>query len=196
MFKKTLGIIFALLFTLAVSAASAATYTVDNVHSQVHFKVAHLVISTVRGEFTDYSATIDADPASKTLNSVQAVVKTASIDTRNQKRDDHLRSADFFDASNHPEMTFKSTKVVGNGDDITVYGDLTIRGNTRNVKLHGKFNGEVKDPWGNTKAGFEATGKINRQDFGLSWNKALDTGGLVVGDEVEIGLEIEAARAQ
>ena len=184
------------LFFAATQMATDATYTVDNVHSQVHFKVAHLVISTVRGNFTDYSANIEADPASKTVKSVQAVVKTASIDTRNQKRDDHLRSADFFDASNHPEMTFKSTKVVGKGDYITVYGDLTIRGNTRNIELRGKFSGEVKDPWGNTKAGFEAKGKINRQDFGLSWNKALDTGGLVVGDEVEIGLEIEAARAQ
>lgn len=196
MIKKSLAVSFAILLAFAVQIAAAATYTVDNVHSQVHFKVDHLVISTVRGEFNDYSANIEADPASRTVTSVQAVVKVASIDTKNKKRDDHLRSADFFDAGNHPEMTFKSTKVVGKGDDITVYGDLTIRGNTRNVELRGKFRGEVKDPWGNSKAGFEAKGKINRQDFGLSWNKTLDTGGLVVGNEVEIGLEIEAARAK
>lgn len=107
-----------------------------------------------------------------------------------------MRSPDFFDAANHAEMTFESTRVVGKGDDIVVYGKLTIRGTTKLVELRGKFVGEVKDPWGNTKAGFEATTKINRQDYGLSWNKTLETGGVVVGDEVEIGLEIEAARAK
>lgn len=195
MFKKMMILTVALLFA-AVQLATAATYTVDNAHSQVHFKVAHLMISTVRGEFNDYSATIEADPATKTVKSVKATIKTASIDTRNKKRDDHLRSADFFDAANHPEMTFESTRVVGKGDDVVVYGKLTIRGTTKVVELRGKFAGEVKDPWGNSKAGFEATTKINRQDFGLSWNKTLETGGLVVGDEVEIGLEIEAARAK
>ena len=194
---KTKSLLFAVALVFAAAQmATAATYTVDNVHSQVHFKVAHLVVANVRGVFNDYTAKIEADPAKKTVQNVEAVIKIASIDTRNQKRDEHLRSADFFDAANHPEMTFKSTKISGSGDDVTVVGNLTIRGNTRPVTLKGSFSGEVKDPWGNTKAGFEATGKINRQDFGLTWNKALETGGLVVGDEVEIGLEIEAARAQ
>lgn len=192
MFKKITMLITALVFSS--SSVFAATYQVDNVHSQVHFKVDHLMIASVRGVFNDYTASIDADPATKTVNSVNATIKTASIDTKNKKRDDHLRSADFFNASEHPEMTFESTRVVGKGDDILVYGKLTIRGTTKVVELKGSFAGEVKDPWGNTKAGFEAKGMINRQDFGLTWNKALETGGVVVGDEVEIGLEIEALK--
>jgi polyisoprenoid-binding protein YceI len=192
MFKK----ISVLAATLIFSATSvfAASYEVDNVHSQVHFKVDHLMIASVRGVFNDYTASIDADPATRTVNSVKATIKTASIDTKNKKRDDHLRSADFFNTAEYPEMTFESTRVVGSGDDILVYGKLTIRGTTKVVELKGRFAGEVKDPWGNTKAGFEAKGMINRQDFGLTWNKALETGGVVVGDEVEIGLEIEALK--
>ena len=196
MIGKISAFSFAILFFVTAQISAAATYTVDHAHSQVHFKVAHLMISTVRGEFSDYTATVEADPKTKVVESVKATIKIASINTRNKKRDDHLRSPDFFDAANHPEMSFVSTRVVGKGDDIVVYGKLTIRGNTKVVELHGKFSGEVKDPWGNSKAGFEATGKINRQDFGLSWNKTLETGGLVVGDEIEIGLEIEAAKAK
>ena len=196
MYRKMMALSIGILLVATIQIASAATYTVDNVHSQVQCKVAHLVIATVRGEFSDYTAKIVADPAKRTVQSVEATIKVASIDTRNQKRDDHLRSADFFDAANHPDMTFKSTKVEGKGDDITVYGDLTIRGNTKPVALKGGFAGEVKDPWGNTKAGFTGSTKINRQDYGLTWSKTLETGGLVVGDEVEIILEIEAARAK
>lgn len=196
MYKKVMLLSFGILLAVAVQMTSAATYSVDNVHSQVQFKVAHLMISTVRGEFSDYTATIKADPANRTVQSIEATIKVASIDTRNKKRDDHLRSPDFFDAANHPAMTFKSTKVVGKGDDITVYGDLTIRGTTKQVALKGGFAGEVKDPWGNTKAGFHGGTKINRQEYGLTWNKVLETGGLVVGDEVEIILEIEAAKAK
>lgn len=194
MIKNAFILSLIILLAIVVQVASAATYTVDVVHSQVHFKVAHLMISSVRGEFSDYTATIEADPSTKAVKSVSATIKTASIDTRNQKRDDHLRSPDFFDAASYPEIKFESTRVVGTGDDIVVYGNLTIRGNTKIIELRGKFSGEVKDPWGNTKAGFEATGEINRQDFGLTWNKTLETGGLVVGDEVEIGLEIEALK--
>ena len=192
MFTKMITLVVALVFS--TSAVFAATYQVDNVHSQVHFKVVHLMISSVRGEFNDYTATIDADPATKEITSVKATIKTASLDTKNKKRDDHLRSADFFNAADHPEMTFESTRVVGKGDNIVVYGKLTIRGTTKEIELKGKFMGEVKDPWGNSKAGFEAKGMINRQDYGLSWNKMLETGGLVVGDEIEIGLEIEALK--
>ena len=192
MLKRIITLAIALAFS--ATATFAATYQVDAVHSQVHFKVAHLMISSVRGEFNDYTATIDADPATKTVYAVKATIKTASLDTKDKKRDDHLRSADFFDAANHPEMTFESTRVVGKGNDIVVYGKLTIRGTTKMIELRGKFAGEAKDPWGNTKAGFEAKGMINRQEFGLTWNKALEAGGLVVGDEIEIGLEIEALK--
>lgn len=195
MLKRIFTLATVLIFGAVIAGtAFAADYDVDPVHSQIGFKVTHLMISSVRGEFSDYSASIDADPAAKTVKSVQATIKTASIDTRNQKRDDHLRSGDFFDAANYPEMSFKSTKVVGSGDDITVYGDLTIRGTTKPVELKGSFSGEAKDPWGYTRAGFAAKGEVNRKDFGLTWNKMLETGGVVVGDEVEISLDIEAIR--
>ena len=176
------------------TAAFAASYTVDNIHSQVHFKVAHLMISSVRGEFNDYTASIEADPSTRTVTAVKAAIKTTSIDTKNEKRDEHLRSPDFFNAAEHPEMTFESTRIVGKGDDITVYGNLTIRGTTREVALKGSFRGENTDPWGNVRAGFSASTTINRHEYGLSWNKALETGGVVVGDDVTIRLEVQGIR--
>ena len=179
---------------LFAQVASAAVYQIDPVHSQVSFTVKHLVVFKVSGSFNEYSAEIEADPASKSLSSTKAVIKVDSIDTREPKRDAHLLSADFFDAANHPEMTFVSKRVVGSGDDITVYGDLTIRGTTKEVVLKGAFVGENTDPWGNVRAGFSASTRINRHDFGLSWNKALETGGFVVGDDVTINLDIQAIR--
>ncbi len=190
MSKKILILFITLLF-LAPSAF-AATYQIDPSHTQVHFTVPHLMVFKVRGNFNDFAGTVEVDGAEKTLSAASAVIKTASIDTRNQKRDNHLRSADFFEADKYPEITFVSKKVTGSGSDITVTGDLTIKGVTKEVTLSGGFLGAATDPWGNQRAGFEATGKINRGDFGLTWNKALETGGVVVGDEVEIGLEVEA----
>jgi polyisoprenoid-binding protein YceI len=175
-------------------AVFAATYIVDPVHSHVQFTVGHLVVFKVKGTFDQYQGVIETAPGSGKLDSVKATIQTASIDTRDKKRDDHLRSADFFDATNHPEMKFISKRIEGSGGDITVVGDLTIRGNTREVALKGKYLGEAKDAYGKTRAGFEASGKINRLDFGLAWNKALETGGVVVGEEVEIGLEIHAVK--
>jgi polyisoprenoid-binding protein YceI len=177
---------------LSAQAVSAAIYQVDPVHSQVQFTVDHLVFFKVSGVFDDYQAEIEADPDARTLNSAMATIKVASINTREAKRDNHLRSADFFDAANHPELTFVSKKVEGSGDSITVYGDLTIRGTTKEVALKGSFRGQNTDPWGNQRAGFSASTVINRHDFGLNWNKALETGGFVVGDDVAINLEIEA----
>lgn len=194
MLRRALFLTSLLVVAITVQVSSAAIYTVDPVHSQVHFKVDHLMISSVRGEFNEYVATIEADPENRTVNRVEATINTASIDTRNEKRDKHLRSPDFFDVAQFPEMSFESTRIEGQGDDIMVYGELTIRGVTREVELRGRFNGEIVDPWGNTKAGFEASTRINRKDYGLTWNKALETGGFVVGDEVEIGLEIEATK--
>jgi polyisoprenoid-binding protein YceI len=187
-------VIVAMAVLLSGVPAFAATYNIDPVHSQIHFTVAHLVMFKVKGAFDQYQGVIEAEPGSGTLGSVRATIRTASIDTREKKRDDHLRSADFFDAANHPEMTFVSKRVEGNGGEITVIGDLTIRGTTREVALKGKHLGEIKDAYGMTRAGFEAAGKINRQDFGLAWNKALEAGGMVVGDEVVIGLEIQAVK--
>ncbi len=178
-------------FTLSAQAAPAATYQVDPVHSQVEFTVDHLVIFKVSGNFSEYEGTIEADAAGKTLKSASATIKVASLDTREAKRDEHLRSADFFDAASHPTMTFVSKKVEGSGDNITVRGDLTIRGTTREVVLKGRFRGANTDPWGNVRAGFSASTVINRRDYGLNWNKALEAGGVVVGDEVTINLEIQ-----
>lgn len=194
MINKLVFITAALLFS--ATFASAAVYKVDPVHSQVQFTVDHLVFFKVSGTFDDYQAELEADSAGKTLKSASATIKVASINTREQKRDDHLRSADFFDAANHPELSFVSKKIEGSGNDITVHGDLTIRGTTKEVALKGSFRGENTDPWGNVRAGFAASTVINRHDFGLNWNKALETGGFVVGDDVTINLEIEAVKVK
>lgn len=177
---------------LFAQISMAEVFEVDTSHTQVHFSVQHLVVFKVRGHFTEFSGLIDADPNTRTLNSAQATIKTSSIDTRNEKRDQHLRSADFFDAQNYPEILFKSKSVSGSGDDITLVGDLTIKGITREVTLKGSFIGAVPGPMGQLRAGFEASGEINRKDFGLNWNKVTETGGLVVGDEIKIGLEVES----
>jgi polyisoprenoid-binding protein YceI len=192
MFKKTLLILLASLFIASV--VSAATYQVDPAHSQVRFTVAHLVMFKVTGVFTEFSGTATADPESKTLQSITATIDTKSIDTRIEKRDNHLRSDDFFSADSFPQIKFVSKKIVGSGSDITIYGDLTIRDQTREITLKGSYLGSIQDGWGNQVAGFEAIGKINRKDFGLTWNKVLETGGLTVGEEVEIGLEIQAKK--
>ena len=174
--------------------ASAAIYQVDPVHSQVQFTVDHLMVFKVSGSFNEYQGEIEVDSTTKSLKSATAEIKVASINSREAKRDDHLRSADFFDAENYPAMTFVSKRIEGQGNDITVYGDLTIRGTTKEVVLKGSFRGENTDPWGNVRAGFSASTVINRHDYGLSWNKALETGGFVVGDEVAINLEIQGVR--
>lgn len=192
MFKKAITVLVTMIF--AAQLSSAATYKVDPVHSQVEFTVDHLVIFKVNGSFNEYQGEIEADSASKTLTSANAEIKVASIDTREAKRDGHLRSADFFDTENHPLMTFTSKRVEGSGENITVIGDLTIRGTTKEVALKGSFRGENTDPWGNVRAGFTASTVINRHDYGLSWNKALETGGFVVGDDVTIRLEVQGVR--
>lgn len=192
MFKKIITISAAMIFVAQIAAA--ATYQIDPVHSQVEFTVDHLVVFKVNGAFNEYQGEIVADSASKSLTSAKAEIKVASIDTREPKRDGHLLSPDFFDAENHPLMTFTSKRVEGSGDDITVVGDLTIRGTTKEVTLKGSYRGENTDPWGNVRAGFSASTVINRHDYGLSWNKALETGGFVVGDDVTIRLEVQGVR--
>lgn len=194
MFRKSLLSMIILMFiTIPLYAAS---YTIDSVHSQVHFTVPHLMMFKVRGNFDNFNGSVEVDTANQTLTKTSATVDAASIDTDNEKRDKHLRSADFFDVAKYPEMTFVSKKISGSGDAITVTGDLTIRGVTREVVLTGSYLGQTQDPWGNSRTGFEASGKIDRRDFGLTWNKALEAGGVVVGDEVEIGLEVAAVKEQ
>jgi polyisoprenoid-binding protein YceI len=170
-------------------------WQVDASHTTAQFAVRHLMISTVKGWFSDVNGTVIYDPAHPELASVDVKIPVATITTRDEKRDAHLKSPDFFDAEKHPWMTFKSKRIVlGAKDKFTLIGDLTIRGVTREVQLAVTNEGSGTDPWGNERMGFSATGRVNRQDFGLKWNVALETGGVLVGDDVKIALDIELVR--
>ena len=172
------------------------TWTIDESHSEVGFAVKHLMVSTVRGSFRRVTGTIKVDRENPAASSVEAVIDATSIETRQEQRDAHLRSPDFFDVEKYPTLTFKSTKVdvVGDGE-LKVYGDLTIRDVTKQVVLAVEQAGRSKDPWGGERTGFSATTKINREEFGLTWNAALETGGVLVANEIKISLEIEAILA-
>lgn len=175
----------------------AAQYSIDPAHSAVVFKVKHLSISTVTGRFEKFSGTFDFDGQNIKTGKAEAVITAASINTDVSKRDDHLRSADFFDAEKYPELKFVSKGIKDvKKNKFKVLGDLTMHGVTKPVVLDAEFGGEVKDPWGNMRAGFNATTKINRKDFGLTYNKALEAGGLLVGEEVSIILEIEGIKKE
>lgn len=180
---------------LTYSPAAAATYTLDTAHSSVGFQIKHLAISKVNGSFTDFDGTFTFEEGKPETWSVEAAIQIASVDTGNKDRDDHLRNADFFDVEKFPVMTFKSTGVkMKNETEGVLLGNLTMHGVTSAVELDLEFNGAVTDPWGNDKVGFSASGKINRKDWGLNFNKALETGGLMLGEDVKISLEIEAAK--
>ena len=166
-------------------------WSLDPSHSELQFKVKHLMISTVTGDFKSFSAELTSDDENFENIQVNFKADMSSIDTRNQDRDNHLRSGDFFDAEKYPEMTFKSNNVTKDGDDFVVTGNLTIKGITEEVTLKAELGGVNTDPWGNTKAGFTINGKINRGDFGLTWNAALETGGVMVSDEVKILGELQ-----
>jgi polyisoprenoid-binding protein YceI len=173
------------------AVAYADTYKIDSAHSAVNFRVKHL-ISKTGGRFKTFSGQFDFDPTAKSGGNLDVKIVADSIDTDNAKRDEHLRSPDFLDTKKFPELSFKSTKVETDGKKITVTGNLTLHGVTKPATLVGEYVGEVKDPMGSTKAGFNATTKINRKDFGVVWNKTLDSGGLVLGEDVEIELLVEA----
>ena len=184
--------VFALSWALVGPSAYGAVYNVDAAHSQIGFRVKHM-FAKVPGRFTKFNGTFDYDPDMKTTGNFSAEIETASINTDNAKRDDHLRSADFFDAKKHPKITFKSTKVTPvDKNNFKVTGDLTMHGVTKPVDLDFEFLGEVKDPGGNLKAGFHATSTINRKDWGITWNKTLDGGNFLVGEEVELDILLEA----
>ena len=167
------------------------TWSIDPVHSEVGFSVRHMMVSKVRGKFTKFSGqVVTADDVLS--SSVNAEIDLSSIDTGAEQRDAHLRSPDFFDTDNHPLMTYRSTGIRADGDDYIVEGELTLKGVTRSVPLKLELNGFGPDAYGGTRAGFTATAEINRQDFGVNWNAAMETGGVVVSDKVAIHLEIEA----
>lgn len=180
--------------TLAVPAlVSAAPWSIDADHSSVGFKVRHMMVSNVKGDFGKVNGIVDIDDQDLTRSKVEVSIDTASINTGVAKRDEHLRSADFFDVAKYPTMTFASQKVKKAGNDkLKIYGKLNLHGITRDVVLDVEGpTRSYKDPWGNIKRGATATAKINRKDFGLTWNAAVESGGVVVGDEITIALEIE-----
>ncbi|MGO8979127.1 MAG: YceI family protein [Streptosporangiaceae bacterium] len=173
---------------------AAGTWNIDPVHSEVGFSVRHMMVSKVRGRFTTFSGQLvtGEDPVS---SSVTAEIDLASINTGQEQRDAHIRSADFFEVEKYPTMTYRSTGVRNEGGEFIVDGELTLKGVTRNVPLTLELNGFGPDPYGGTRAGFTATAEINRRDFGVNFNAALETGGAVVADKVTIHLEIEAVLA-
>jgi polyisoprenoid-binding protein YceI len=170
-------------------------FTLDPSHSVVGFSVRHMMIAKVRGQFSDFSGKLEVaeDPLDSTLS---VEVRVDSVDTRDEQRDGHLRSGDFFDVENHPVMSFTATavKAVG-GDRFVVEGDLTVRGVTRPVTLDATYNGLGQDPWGNQRIGIEATAEVDREDFGLTWNQALETGGVLVGKAVKIEIDAQFVRS-
>jgi polyisoprenoid-binding protein YceI len=176
-----------------VAAPAITTWNVDSTHSVVEFKVKHMMISTSKGQFTGVTGTLSLNEDDLTQSSVEAAIEVASIRTLDEARDAHLKSADFFDADQFPTMELKSTHIALKSDgELVVTGDLTIKGVTRSVQFAVEGpTAETKDPYGNTRIGLAATTKINRKDFGLTWNAALETGGLVVGEDVSIALDLE-----
>lgn len=169
-------------------------WTIDTTHSDVSFSVRHMVFARVRGHFTRWSAEVDADDAGA-LHGLRATIELDSVDTREAQRDAHLRSADFFDVENHPHMTFVSTAIEAHDGGLRVTGDLTIRDATRPVTLRVEGTGTGKDPWGNQRQGYRATARIQRAQWGLTWNAALELGGVLVGEDVDIEIEAQLVRS-
>jgi polyisoprenoid-binding protein YceI len=194
--SKTRFAALAALLALAAPAFAAETYQFDKSHTSVGFQVRHL-FTQLGGKFGDFAGTIQVDRARPESSSVEFTIQAKSIDTNEPKRDEHLRSADFFDVATHPTITFKSTSFKATGKDSwLVTGDLSMRGVTKQVTLPVTLLGEGKDPWGNEKMGFETSISLNRKDYGLVWNKTLESGGLLVGEEVKVQIAVEANKAK
>ncbi len=176
----------------ASAAFSADKYAIDASHTSTDFSVKHMVIANVKGGFADISGVIMYDEKDVTKSSVDVTIKAASISTNNEKRDEHLRSADFFDAEKYPNITFKSKSINKTEDGLMMVGTLTIRDTSKEVSIPFEITGQLKDPWGNMRIGAEGKLKIDRRDYGLTWNKALETGGVLVGNDIKIELNVEA----
>jgi polyisoprenoid-binding protein YceI len=194
--KRIIASISTIIALTLPAFAFASTWTIDPDHSSIGFKVKHLMVANVKGSFDKHTGTVEINDKDITKSKVEVSIDTNSINTNVQKRDEHLRSADFFDVATYPTMTFVSKKVAKAGKDrLKVTGDLNLHGVTRQVVLDVEpLSKESKDPWGNIRRGTTATTKIDRKDFGLTWNKGLETGGVLVGDEITITLEIEMIR--
>jgi polyisoprenoid-binding protein YceI len=190
-------LVLALFLTAPAGLAIAADeYHLDASHTSIEFSVKHMVISNVKGSFPDVSGVIVYDENDVTKSSVDVVIKVASVNTNNEKRDDHLRSADFFDAANYPDITFKSKKIEKADEGFVMTGILTIRGVSKEVSMNVDMTDTLTDPWGNVRFGAETRLKINRQDYDVKWSKSLDNGGLVVGNDVKIEISLEAVKKQ
>ncbi|GAC1324952.1 MAG: YceI family protein [Chloroflexota bacterium] len=182
--------------TTPTPSTVSTVWTIDTAHSVVEFSVRHMMISNVKGRFNKVQGTIKDVAADPTLSSVAVEVDPASVNTGDEKRDGHLKSADFFDVENFPLITFKSTRIEGRRENFTVTGDLTIKDQTRPITLQATFNGEGKSPFGHTAASFTATTSLNRKEWGLNWNVALETGGVLVSDNIKLEMEIQAVKQQ
>lgn len=195
--KLSLKPAVAALVLASPSLAFAAEFVIDSAHSAANFSVKHMMVSNVRGAFSKVTGSANIDEKDITKSTVEAVIDATTVNTNEPKRDEHLRSADFFDTAKYPTITFKSTKVEQAGQNLKVTGNLTMHGVTKPVVLDVEgFTTEAKDPWGNIKRGGTATTKINRKDFGLGWNSVLETGGVAVGEEVAITLDLELNKKQ
>ena len=179
-----------------LAQAEPARWNVDPEHSTIEFRVVHMLVSKTTGHFTEYQGFIDMDAEAETVKAIEAAIKTASVNTNHAKRDAHLRNADFFDVEKYPTMTYRMKQYQKTADGYQAVGELTLHGVTKDITLTGNFNGVAKDPRGNLRVGFNAEGKLNRKDFGMVWSKTLDGGGLVVGDEVLIKLDIECIKTK
>jgi polyisoprenoid-binding protein YceI len=168
-------------------------WTVDATHSGIDFTVRHMMFAKVRGSFNAFEAQVEADPEDLTTANIRVAIDAASVDTNNDDRDGHLKSADFFDVENHAQIVFQSTSIKKlDENEYAVTGDVTLRGVTKSETFTVNFEGSGKDPWGNVKVGFSGSGAIKRSDYGLTWNAALETGGVLVGDEIKLNIEVQA----
>jgi polyisoprenoid-binding protein YceI len=192
LFAATLALTLAA--TTATSSRAADTYQIDPAHTSIGFAVSHMVITKVRGRFDKFEGLIELDPAGPAVQAAKLTIQAASINTGIQKRDDHLRTADFFHVEKYPHITFELKRVEKKGDQLVAIGDFTMHGVTRQLELPFKLNGPITDPWGNSRIGIEGRATINRRDYGLTWSQVLEAGGLVVGDEVEIEIFAEAIK--
>jgi polyisoprenoid-binding protein YceI len=176
------------------AAGAKTAWKLDPTHTVVEFSAKHLMITTVKGRIADIEGVINSDEKDFRNSSVEATLKVVSLDTRTDQRDQHLRSADFLDVEKFPEIQFRSTRIQGDKQSFKLTGDLTIRDVTKPITLDVEFEGETKDPWGGQRVGFSATGKIDRREFGLTWNQALEAGGVVVGNDIKISIEAQAVK--
>lgn len=196
---RQLAMLVGLVVYLSIGVASSVSaemskWNLDKDHTTLSFEVVHMVVSKTKGKFTEYSGTVEMDVEKQEFKTFEAVIQTVSVTTDHQKRDDHLKSADFFNVKTFPTMTYKMNSYTKSGAQYTATGDFTLLGVTKELTLVGTFNGVVQDPWGNTRAGFTAEGTLNRKDFGMKFSKLLDNGGLMVSDEVRLKLEIEVIK--